>query len=540
MLKSRLISLAWLVGVGSVFAFAFGTFVAVVTLFTPSVQFPFLAQTVRLPHHVPEHKGGLSFRFAMVHDVLHERFPKHGPAWYEERNRLTQQEIDKLPADDPKRWPLIDDLTVALDRLGKPAEAVPVMRAKLESQQAAGVTGRELYTSYANLGTFLIHSNFAMARNGDAEAIQRFQEGIDFIRKSVEVNPDAHFGRERWQLAIAEFLLASMKTPELLKQYDCIGNRLNASFEDILPMEVFYLQNTGRATHVDFYRESPDRDSPRFFASDANPDDPVQWDELKPIRQYITLVGADEFVTGQNAEKDSQWAAAVPSHTIAEPFDEPMLGIIGMWRQGGGANPHFCLAIAETMLRTGQRHIAWAAYERASLLAERFSPDPGLQTFLRDHCKARQAAIEETFRPPKDRKDDAYAAWNYLGSRMDDAAIGELRGNMQSELKLGTQYQQAYQEYETTKIAAGHSIDDEHFFDDFNLQHGSIASKSGSEELTRIILRSAKNSYTSSQGYAWGTLGFGIGAIIAAACGYLRRWIMQTQHALGKESETDS
>ncbi len=529
MLKSRLISLVWLVAVGSVFAFVFGTVATTSVVLTPPVQLPFLAQTVRLPHHVPEHKGGLSFRFAMVHDVLHEWFPKHGPAWYEARNRLTQQEIDMLPADDPKRWPLIDDLTVALDRLGKPAEAVPLMRAKLEAQQAKGVTGRELYTSYANLGTFLIHSNFAMARNGDAEAIQRFQEGIGFIRKSVEVNPDAHFGRERWQLAIAEFLLASMKTPELLKQYDCIGNRLSKSLEDILPPDVFFVQESGRATHLDFHRESPDRDSPRFFSSDADPDDPAQWDELMPIRKFITLVGADEIVTSQNAAKDSQWAAAVPSHTIVVPFDEPMLGIIGMWRQGGGANPHFCLAIAETMLRVGQRHIAWAAYERASELAERFSPDSGLQMFLLDHCKARQAAIEETFRPPKDGKDDAYAPWNYLGSRMDETAIGELRGNMHSELKLGTQYQQAYQDYETTKIAAGHSIDDEHFFDDFNSQHASIASKSGSEELTRIVLRSVKNNYASSKGYAWGTLGFGIGAMISAACGYLRRWIRQSQ-----------
>lgn len=531
MLKSRLISLVWLVAVGSVLAFVFGTVATIGIVFTPSVKFPFLAQTVRLPHHVPEHKGGLSFRFAMVHDVLHERFPKHGPAWYEERNRLTQQEIDTLPADDHKRWPLIDDLMVALDRLGKPAEAVPVMRAKLEAQQAAGVTGRELYTSYANLGTFLIHSNFAVARNGDAEAIQRFQEGIDFIRKSVEVNPDAHFGRERWQLAIAEFLLASMKTPELLKQYDCIGNRLNASFEDILPRDVFYVQNTGRATHVDFYRESPDRVSPRFFSSDADPDDPAQWDELKPIRQYITLVGADEFVTGQDVEKDSQWAAAVPSHTIAVPFDEPMLGIIGMWRQGGGANPHFCLAIAETMLRVGQRHIAWAAYERASLLADRFAADPEQQAFLREHCKSRQADIEKTFLAPQGKNDDAYAPWNYLGPRLDEAAISKFRGDLLEELKLGIQYQQAYQEYETTKIEAGQSIDDEHFFDEFHQKHTAIASKSGSEELTRIILRSAKNNYASSQGYAWGTLGFGIGAMIAAACGYLRRWIRQSPHA---------
>ena len=38
-----------------------------------------------LPHHIPPTEGGASFRFAMAHDVLHERYPKHGPAFYTER-----------------------------------------------------------------------------------------------------------------------------------------------------------------------------------------------------------------------------------------------------------------------------------------------------------------------------------------------------------------------------------------------------------------------------------------------------------------------
>ena len=30
------------------------------------------------PHHIPKTPGNVSLRFAMVHDVLHERFPRHG------------------------------------------------------------------------------------------------------------------------------------------------------------------------------------------------------------------------------------------------------------------------------------------------------------------------------------------------------------------------------------------------------------------------------------------------------------------------------
>ncbi len=52
-------------------------------------RYGFLAQRVSLPHHVPQFRGGVSLRLAMVQDVLHERFPKHGSIWYETRNRET-------------------------------------------------------------------------------------------------------------------------------------------------------------------------------------------------------------------------------------------------------------------------------------------------------------------------------------------------------------------------------------------------------------------------------------------------------------------
>ncbi|MBO0700127.1 MAG: hypothetical protein J2P46_17135, partial [Zavarzinella sp.] len=30
-----------------------------------------------LPHHVPPSPDAAAFRFAMVHDVIHERYPRH-------------------------------------------------------------------------------------------------------------------------------------------------------------------------------------------------------------------------------------------------------------------------------------------------------------------------------------------------------------------------------------------------------------------------------------------------------------------------------
>src|SRR5262245_47804261 len=47
-----------------------------------------------LPHHVPKYADGVSLRFAMVHDVIHERFPRHGKVYYQERNRRVRQELE--------------------------------------------------------------------------------------------------------------------------------------------------------------------------------------------------------------------------------------------------------------------------------------------------------------------------------------------------------------------------------------------------------------------------------------------------------------
>ena len=160
--------------------------------------------------------------------------------------------------------------------------------------------------------------------------------------------------------------------------------------------------------------------------------------------------------------------------------------------QGGGANPHFAVCIGETMLRVGQRRIAWAAFERASRLAERYWPDATKQQFLRDHCAKRQKLIEET-----------------LGE-----SGAELRAAFDAELAAGERYQREYQEYEANKIAGGANIHDEHFFDDFNQSHPAIATPPGLEEW----LVTERKDYAGPKLWAaaGGLFAAGVGAMLAA------------------------
>jgi hypothetical protein len=400
-----------------------------------------------LPHHLPKYPGGISLRFAMVHDVIHERFPRHGKAYYTARNRQVRQSLASLsvssetPADQRDRYfTLLDDLGVGLDQVSEHDEAVRVLRDKLASQQALGLKDRALYATYANLGTSLIHGNFGRARDGDRGAREHLREGLAFIHKSIEVNPQAHFGREIWQAVAAEFFLAVMDNPQLLLRFDMVGNRLDATLDTTRMRDVRpgWDASGGAATAAAYLADPEEHPFPGH------------------LRQFILLVGASQ-----------DWAEEVPtSHKRPVPFDEPTLGIIGMWRLGGGANPHFALALGEIMLRVGQRYIAWCAYERAVLLQERFWPDADLRRQFVEHCRARQAFIEQQL-PESDR--------------------AELRPRFQTELAVGQKYQQDYQAYEAERLAAGASPSDPHFHDAFHAAHGPIASPPGRAEQYRVV-----------------------------------------------------
>ncbi len=388
------------------------------------------------PHYAPKFAGGVSLRFAMVHDVLHERYPVRGPAYYRERDRIVREKLKSLPPDSQDAFDLTDDLGVGLDKLGRAGEAVQPLRDKLARQLKLGQGGKQLYTTFANLGTFLIHANMKAAMAGDQAAKANVKEGLAFIKKSIDVNPAAHFGREEWQLRIGEYLLAAIDDPTLLGKFDCVGNSWGFLQKD----REHEQQAIDRLRGLYLGEKLANLFDDRGELLDSEMRDPV--------RNFIRAVGAD---------------SGFPSSVLAGPvpFDEPTLGIIGMWRQGGGANPYFAVALGEIMLRVGQRYIAWTAFERAHLLADRYGWTPEHAVFLRKHCRSRQEDIEFDL-PRNDRT--------------------ELRPHFEAELAYGQKYQKDYHEYEAKKIAAGADIADERFFDDFHAGREPIATPLGAAE----------------------------------------------------------
>jgi hypothetical protein len=153
--------------------------------------------------------------FAMpdVIQVAVGRFERNPPLYYQMRIDREAPQVKK----NPKQLDLYDDLAVASDRLGDDDLAIRWMERKHaemgDISKARTVDGKRdafseaAYRYYANVGTFWIHR---WARHGaKKEAIDQAKHARDLIAKAIEINPDAHFGRETIQLRVMEWLIVS-------------------------------------------------------------------------------------------------------------------------------------------------------------------------------------------------------------------------------------------------------------------------------------------------------------------------------------------
>jgi len=129
-------------------------------------------------------------RMPGVHEAVIGFFPVHSPAYDEWRIADRLRRLDELPDDDPARLPLYDDLAVSYDRLERSSEAIEIMERALAMDP-------DRYETLANLGTVLVHAG-------------RLDEGLVHLRRALEINPEAHFGRERYQILVIDWARHSM------------------------------------------------------------------------------------------------------------------------------------------------------------------------------------------------------------------------------------------------------------------------------------------------------------------------------------------
>lgn len=134
-------------------------------------------------------------------------FARNPDLYYEMR----LERVSKLLKDDHNNLDAYDDAGVSCDRLGRDEEAIEWMAKKLKAMERMGYSAsaqpNHRYRYLANLGTFHAHRWF---RNGaDREDLDDLTKARDLIAQALQENPDAHFGREKYQLKFIEWLLAN-------------------------------------------------------------------------------------------------------------------------------------------------------------------------------------------------------------------------------------------------------------------------------------------------------------------------------------------
>jgi len=143
--------------------------------------------------------------FPGITEIITGRFDRFPPLYYEMRLERVAREIDS----DPDNLDLYDDAGVASDRLGRHDEAIEWMARKREALDRVASTGVDVdedqYRYLANLGTMHIHRWLSGGANLDD--MRDVKRSHDLIAAAIELNPDAHFGRERYQLLAIKWIL---------------------------------------------------------------------------------------------------------------------------------------------------------------------------------------------------------------------------------------------------------------------------------------------------------------------------------------------
>ncbi len=140
-----------------------------------------------------------------VVQVVTGRFERNPPLYYQMRLARVAAELKANPG----LLPDYDDAGVACDRLGRDDEAIRWMnkkRTRLVHLNAADPAIKEQWYRYnANVGTFWVHR--WLRAGADRRRIGEVRKARGYIAEAIKIKPDAHFGREKYQLQVMDWIV---------------------------------------------------------------------------------------------------------------------------------------------------------------------------------------------------------------------------------------------------------------------------------------------------------------------------------------------
>lgn len=124
-----------------------------------------------------------SQRFPTETELMSGDFITHSKEFYIWR---AEDRLNKLKIS-PKNLSYFDDLAVSYEKIGQTQKAIDIL-------EKIYANNPNRYETIANLGTFYIHN-------------KEYKKGLELLKKAVKINPNAHFGRETYQIKVVEYIL---------------------------------------------------------------------------------------------------------------------------------------------------------------------------------------------------------------------------------------------------------------------------------------------------------------------------------------------
>jgi tetratricopeptide (TPR) repeat protein len=144
-------------------------------------------------------------RYPNVLQTITGRFERNPPLYYTMRIQRVSTELKS----NPDLLSVYDDAGVACDRIGSDNAALQWMDRKYRVLQTADAKDpaikEQWYRYYANTGTFLVHQ--WVRAGADRDKISEVNKARAYIAKALAINPDAHFGREKYQLKVMNWIV---------------------------------------------------------------------------------------------------------------------------------------------------------------------------------------------------------------------------------------------------------------------------------------------------------------------------------------------
>lgn len=139
--------------------------------------------------------------------VIAGGFVRNPPLYY----TMRIERLKNVIADNPDDLDAYDGIAVANDRIGNSDRAVQWMQKKKEALERLNYDAAKhpqpnhRYRYYANLGTFYAHGSI---KSTDIEdKLAKMKMAAHYIAKAIKDNPDAHFGREKYQLMAINWIV---------------------------------------------------------------------------------------------------------------------------------------------------------------------------------------------------------------------------------------------------------------------------------------------------------------------------------------------